>query len=134
MAEGLRLWDDPTSAQVAYINDFPKTWCQLYQVGGLNPKLNWEVAPDVKIKADWDGATCKYNDDLSNDARFYQDWASIFRGTVASHGLEVTGKVLQHRPELLQPGIANPPLHPRCGIVRGGADGLCNVGNLPRHG
>ena len=129
MAQGLRLSDDPSSAHITYIGDFPKTWSQLYQVGGLNPKLNWEVAPDVKIKADWDGATCKYNDDLSNDARFYKDWASIFRGTLASHGLELTGKSFNIGPNYYNPASQTLRYTPGAASSAGAPAGYVMSGN-----
>jgi hypothetical protein len=37
-AIGLRFWDEPQSAHIAYIDDFAKTWCQRYEIGGLNPR------------------------------------------------------------------------------------------------
>ena len=103
-ADGLRMWDDSASSHFNYLTDFPSTWGQLYQVGGLNPRLNWEVVPDVKIKADWDGATCKYNDDIFDNARYYQDWASILKGGVETHGVEFTGKAFNVGPNYYNPG------------------------------
>lgn len=103
-AVGLRLWDDPSSAHVGYINDFPKTWYQVYQVGGLNPRLNLDVANDLKVKADWDGATCKYNDDKNNSDRYYRDWASILRGSVESHGVALSAKAFNVGPNYYNPG------------------------------
>jgi|GEM_PF-970150 len=103
-AIGLRFWDEPQSAHIAYIDDFAKTWCQRYEIGGLNPKVDWEVNPNLTVKGEWDGATCKYHDDMVNDRRYYQDWGSILQAAVVSHGVEVRGKMFNVGPNFYNPG------------------------------
>ncbi len=101
---GLRLWDDLNSAQVPYVDNFPKTWAQLYEIGSANPKLNLPLSKDVTLSGDWEGTFSRYRDDRMNGNRDYQDWASRATGSLDLAEFTLSGKALNVGPNFYSPG------------------------------
>ena len=101
---GLLLWDDPNSATVPYVPDFPGSLAKQYQVGSLSGRFNIPLADQVSISGSTEAAFSQYQDDSNNPLRTFQDYAILSEGSINILGAHLKAKYMNIGPFFYSPG------------------------------
>ncbi|HJT24359.1 MAG TPA: hypothetical protein VJ873_07260, partial [bacterium] len=101
---GLLLWQDPSSANVPYISDFPNTWAHQYEIGSVAERVTIPFADKVDFTASMENAGSQYDDDSRNSKRVFNDWALTANGSLNVEGAHLTAKYLNVGPYFYSPG------------------------------
>ncbi len=101
---GLLLWQDPDSAPVPYIPDFPDTYAKQYEIGSVVVRATVPLADKADLTASMENAGSQYNDDSRNPQRVFEDWAMLANASLNIEGFHLTGKYLNIGPYFYSPG------------------------------
>ena len=101
---GLLLWNDPDSASIPYVVDFPSTFAKQCQIGSLSARLNIPFSDKVSLSGSLEGAFNQYQDDLNNPLRVFQDWAVLGNASLNISGVHLTTKYYNVGPYFYSPG------------------------------
>ena len=101
---GLLLWNDPDSASIPYVVDFPSTFAKQYQIGSLSARLNIPFADKISLSGSLEGAFNQYQDDVNNALRVFQDWAVLGNASLNISGVHLTTKYYNVGPYFYSPG------------------------------
>jgi hypothetical protein len=104
LATGTLLWKDPASQGPLYNPDSSITWAQRYRVTSAAPRVKFTLPPDVVLNASFELAGSRYEDDVRNPDRTFEDWAARATGSLEAHGVKLEGKVLNVGPQFYSPG------------------------------
>lgn len=103
-AVGLLLWQDPDSANVPYLPDFPSTFAKQYQIGSLDGRITIPFADKVNLTGTIEDAFTQYDDDATNTQREFQDSGLVAKGSLNILGVHFTAKYLNIGPYFYSPG------------------------------
>ncbi len=101
---GLLLWQDSASGQVPYIPGYPDNYAKSYEVGSVWSKASVPFDEKIKLTAGFESAFSQYNDDATNSAAVFQDWALSVEGGLEVYGLKLSTKYLNVGPYFYSPG------------------------------
>ena len=101
---GLLLWQDPNSADIPYIPDFPSTFAKQLRVGSWSSRATIPLASDVNVTAYGEGAFSGYNDDSNDSTKVFEDWALLMKGSINVGGVHLKAKYLDNGPYFYSPG------------------------------
>ena len=127
---GLLLWDDMDSAELDYLEDFDMTWAQKYRITSVTPRLDLPIGEALTVKASFELAGNRYEDDARNPDRVYEDWAARGEGSLEAwapgsleaYGLRLEGKYVNVGSLFYSPGaqtLRRTPVGTTSGYISG---------------
>ncbi len=113
---GLLLWQDPDSANVPYLPDFPTTFAKQYQIGSLDARVTLPFADKIDLTGTVEKAYTQYDDDATNTQRLFEDWGLVAEGSLNILGAHFTAKYLSIGPYFYSPGAQTNAFTPVAGF------------------
>ncbi|HTC22400.1 MAG TPA: hypothetical protein VK859_16215, partial [bacterium] len=113
---GLLLWQDPNSANVPYLPDFPSTFAKQYQIGSLDARVTLPFADQVNLTGTVEKAFTQYDDDANNPQRVFEDSGTVAKGSLNILGAHFTAKYLNIGPYFYSPGAQTNAFTPEAGF------------------
>jgi hypothetical protein len=113
---GMLLWQDPNSANVPYLPDFPSTFAKQYQIGSLSGRLTIPFADKVGLTGSGEEAFTQYDDDATNSQRVFEDKGLLAKGSLDILGVHFTAKYLNNGPYFYSPGAQTNAYTPQPGF------------------
>jgi len=101
---GLLLWNDPDSANVPYIPNFSSTYPRLFTIASGEARLELPVAPEASLGLAGEYAGAKYQDDLNEPNRTFEDWAFRAEASLAVEKVRASVQFLNVGPYFYSPG------------------------------
>ncbi len=125
MGTGLYIWDDTATASGPYNPNFPLTFARKYHIGSLSARVKVPFADDVNVTGSTEYAATRFEDDLNNPLRVFEDWAVLGTGSLNISGFHLTGKYLNNGPYFYSPGAQTNRFTPG-----NGSNGYLTTNNL----
>lgn len=101
---GLLIWDDAGSANVPYNPNFPLTFAKQYHIGSVSGRVGIPFASDVSLTGAMEYAGSRYQDDMNDPTRAFQDWAFWSFYSLNISGFHLTAKYIDVGSYYYSPG------------------------------
>jgi hypothetical protein len=101
---GLLIWNDPDSASVPYLPNFSSTYPRLYTIASGEGRFELPLATDVSLALEGEYAGSRYQDDLNQPGRTFEDWALRAEASLAVEKVRASVSFLNVGPYYYSPG------------------------------